>query len=62
METETATSEFNGGKTIVEQIPAVPILKNNVGSGKGQNSFSCLNSDVVLVLDAWICQSVCLPS
>ena len=34
--------------------------KNNLGGSSQPNCFSCLNIDVVSVLDLWICQSVCL--
>ena len=34
----------------------------NVKQVNCPNYFYCLNSDVVSVLDPWICQSVCLQS
>ena len=36
------------------------VAKNGLSLGSRPNYFSCLNSDVVSVLDPRICQAVCL--
>ena len=38
------------------------MLENNLGGANRPNHFSCINNGVVLVLDPWICQPICLQS